>query len=88
MKAIVWRLPGGAGGMAALNKQNIIRKELISWIAQHQIDSSSMVTRPISSWHNIQGYFYMLTMTEKYATIFALSWQGEPYAYFEDYMAL
>lgn len=73
---IEFRLPTGAGGMAAQHALSLIRKDIEAWAKKYGIEYRT----------KIHKYTYRLCLySEKDYTQFALTWQPHSYAssYFE-----
>lgn len=86
MKTIVWYLPSGAGGMAALYKTNGIRSALREWADRHDMD---LDINQSTTFYTKNGLRYLsLQLPEDLVTIFALTWHNDVpklrYEYIDD----
>jgi len=74
MKTVVWYLPSGAGGMAALHKSNKIRVALAEWAKHRNIDLNIKDNLTFLSQNGFR--YYQLTLPEDTAIMFALTWNN------------
>lgn len=88
MKQVVWYLPSGSGGMAALYKANRIKHNVKEWAERYapEIAQSSHI-----DYYSKNGLRYCaLRLHEEHATIFALTWNNYipqlRYEFIDDYI--
>lgn len=88
MKQVIWYLPSGSGGMAALHRANRIKLELLEWANRHapELDIHGRLT-----FYSENGLrYYALRFSEEHATMFALTWDNDKawlhYEYINDYI--
>ena len=74
MKQVVWYLPSGSGGMAALHKSNGIKSAIREWAERHSMDVNINASTTV---YTENGLRYMsIQLLEDVATIFALTWDN------------
>lgn len=86
MKQVIWYLPSGSGGMAALYKANGIRSALREWVDRHDADIN---INQATTLYTKNGLRYLaLQLSDELATIFALTWHNDVpklrYEYIDD----
>lgn len=74
MKTVVWYLPSGSGGMAALMKSRYVKDLVLQWADSYNITIISKDQFTIGSTNGLR--YYRLTLSDEDATIFALSWDN------------
>ena len=88
MKQVVWYLPSGSGGMAALHKANGIRSALREWVDRH--DTSININQATTLYTKNGLRYLALQLSDDLATIFALTWHNDVsklrYEYIDDYI--
>ena len=87
MKEVVWYLPSGAGGMAALHKTNGIKSALREWANRHNVDLNINQNATVYSENGLR--YLTLTISEELATVFVLTWDNNVpklrYEFIDDY---
>ena len=86
LQAIVWRLPNGAGMMAANFYAHKLNQEVGKWAASHNIDPNILKWTNIGWYRGYKAPHRMLTMPKEHATMFLLSWTGKPPTYIDEYV--
>lgn len=74
MKEVVWFLPSGSGGMAALHKTNGIKSALREWTNRHNVDLEINRNTTVYSENGLR--YMTLTISEEVATVFVLTWDN------------
>lgn len=74
MKSVVWYLPSGSGGMAALMKSSYIRDLILTWAKAHNITVVPKEHLTVTSVNGLR--YYRLILSDEDAIIFALSWNN------------
>lgn len=88
MKQVIWYLPSGSGGMAALHRASRIKSALVEWANKHAPDFDLPSRLTFYSENGLR--YYALRFSEEHATIFALTWDNNlpwlHYEYINDYI--
>ena len=91
LKAIVWRLPRGAGGAAAQHCAYRLNRVAGKWFKDRGLEkeyfNSEIIKWKHQHWYRgVKAYWYMLTMPEHYVTMLMLSWDDIRPIYIDDYV--
>jgi hypothetical protein len=88
MKQVVWYLPSGSGGMAALYKTNHIKILVKEWAEKYAPRVSYLIHLDYYSKNGLR--YCALRLHEEDATVFALTWDNSntktSYEYINDYI--
>lgn len=87
MKQVVWYLPSGAGGMAALYKANGVKSALREWADRHNVTIDINKNTTLYSKNGLR--YLSLQLSEELVTMFVLTWHNDvpklTYEYIDDY---
>lgn len=88
MKQVLWYLPSGSGGMAALYKANGIKSALREWAERHNVNIS--INKSTTVYTNNGLRYLALHLSDDLATMFVLTWDNNVpklrYEYIDDYI--
>lgn len=88
MKQVIWYLPSGSGGMAALHRSNRIKVALSEWANCYAPELE--ILKCVTAYSENGLRYYALRFSDEHATMFALTWDNtQPwlhYEYIDDYI--